>query len=89
MCGQAHREVVYAFPSPVMLRPALAKAITDRARCILVVPVAIIAPHWHKLLAASVLSPLAYPDGFLRVRRPLPLLLHAGSYRPTELAIFA
>ena len=89
VCGLAHREVVYAFPPPVMLRPALAKAIADRARCVLVVPVAIIAPHWHKLLAASVLSPLAYPDGFLRIRRPLPLLLHEGSYRPTELAIFA
>ena len=52
VCGQAHREVVYAFPSPVMLQPALAKAIADRARCILVVPVAIVAPHWHKLPVA-------------------------------------
>ena len=88
MCSQTHREVVYAFPSPVMLRPALAKAIADRARCILVVPVSIIVPHWHKLLAASVLSSMAYPDGFLLVRRPLPLLLHVGSYRLSELAIF-
>ncbi len=67
----------------------LAKAMEDRACCVLVMAVTIIAQHWRKLLAASVLSPLAYPEGFLRIRHPLPALLHVGTYRPSELAIFA
>ena len=87
--GAAHRKVVYTFPPPILLRGAIAKALEDRARCVLVVPVAVIAQHWHKLLAASVLPPHDFTEGFLRVRQPLPLLDHAGSYRPTELAIFA
>ncbi len=61
-----HREVIYAFPPLHLLRHALAKAIEDRARCALVV--AVITPHWNKLLTASVLPPLEFPDGFLRVR---------------------
>ena len=89
VCGADHRETIYAFPPLHLLRHALAKAIADRARCILVVAVAVIAPHWNKLLAASVLPPLEVPEGFLRVRNPLPLLLHAGAYRPSELAVFA
>ena len=88
VCGAAHREVVKAFPPPILLRGAIAKALEDRARCVLVVPVAVVAPHWHKLLAASVLSSRDFPEGFLRVRQPLLLLDPAGSYRPTELAIF-
>ncbi len=31
------------------------------ALCVLIVPVAILAPHWNKLLTASVLPPLAVP----------------------------
>jgi hypothetical protein len=89
VCGATHREVIYAFPPPIVLRGAIAKAMEDRALCVFVVAVAIIAPHWHKLLAASVLPRRDFPEGFLRVRQPLPLLDHAGSYRPTELAIFA
>ena len=61
----------------------------DRALCVFVVAVAIIAPHWHKLLAASVLPRRDFPEGFLRVRQPLPLLDYAGTYHPTELAVFA
>jgi hypothetical protein len=89
VCCADHRETIYAFPPLHLLRLALAKAIADRARCVLVVAVAVLAPHWNKLLAASVLPLLEFPDGFLRVRNPLPLLLHAGAYRPTELAVFA
>ena len=89
VCGTAHCEVVYAFPPPIMLRGAIANAMEDWALCVFVVAVAIIAPHWHKLLAASVLPRRDFPEGFLRVRQPLPLLDHAGSCRPTELAIFA
>ncbi len=78
VCCADHREVIYAFPPLHLLRHALAKAIADRARCVLVVAVAVIAQHWNKLLAASVLTPLEFSDGFLRVCNPLPLLLHAS-----------
>ena len=90
VCGVAHREVVYAFPPASMVRAAVEKACADRALCLLVVPVAILAPHWNKLLAASVLPHVPpYRDGFVRVRRPDKHLLHAGSFAPTELAVFA
>ena len=79
VCCTSHCEVVYAFPPPVMLRGAIAKAMEDLALCVFVVAVAIIAPHWHKLLAASVLPRRDFPEGFLRVQQPLPLLDYAGT----------
>jgi hypothetical protein len=89
--GLSHREVVYAFPPSQLVRPAVEKACADRALCVLVVPVAILAPHWNKLLAASVLprrSP--YLDGFLRVRDPTRKVAWSGSSAaPAELAVFA
>lgn len=90
VCGRRHREVLYAFPPPLLLRPTVEKACADAARCVLVVPVSILAPHWNKLLAASVLSQSSgFPGGYARVRRPGPLLRHAAGYTPEELAIFA
>ena len=80
-CREVHREVVYAFPSSALVRATVEKAITDRALCILVLPVAILAPYWSKLLPASVLPRAAapYADGFLRIRTPGACLLHAGA----------
>jgi hypothetical protein len=88
-CGKMHREVVYAFPPPVLLRPVIQKACADGARCVLVATVAVLAPHWHKLLRSSVLPQALFPDGFARIRKPRPLLLHTGSFAPSELAVFA
>ena len=51
LCGSRHREVVYAFPPSALIRPTVEKAVADRALCVLVVPVAILAPYWGKLLA--------------------------------------
>jgi hypothetical protein len=91
VCGLPHREVVYAFPPPQFLRPAVEKACADRALCVLVVPVAILAPHWNKLLAASVLPRRApYLDGFFRVREPTRSVAWSGAADPpAELAVFA
>ena len=91
VCGSTHREVVYAFPPPQFLRPAVEKACADRALCLLVVPVAILAPHWNKLLAASVLPRRApYLDGFFRVREPSRSVAWSGDADPpAELAVFA
>jgi hypothetical protein len=57
---------------------------------VLVVPVAILAPYWSKLLYASAL-PLGAPfeEGFVRFRAPARHLRHQGAYAPSELAVFA
>ncbi len=90
-CGLTHREVVYAFPPSQLVRPAVEKACADRALCVLVVPVAILAQHWNRLLAASVLPRRApYLDGFFRVRDPARSVAWSGSSAaPAELAVFA
>jgi hypothetical protein len=88
-CGSLHQEVLYAFPPLHLIRPTVDKACADRAKCVLIVPVSILACYWEKLLAASVL-PLDHrgPDGFIRIRSPAPHLLHAHGFAPSELAIF-
>ena len=87
-CGQYHREVAYAFPPAGLIKPVVRKAVADAALCVLVVPVAITAPYWHKLLRASVLPAGPAPDGFLRIRNPRTALCLAGSFDPKELAVF-
>ena len=44
LCGSAHREVIYAFPPLSLVRATVEKACVDLALCVLVVPVAILAP---------------------------------------------
>ena len=70
-CGLAHREVLFLHPPSALVRATVEKACADRALCVLLVPVAILAPHWGRLLAASVLPRVPpYADGFRRVRDP-------------------
>ena len=89
-CGAVHREVLYAFPPDALVRATVEKACADRALCVLIVPVAILAPHWNKLLSASVLPRRApYADGFARIRDPARQLQRAGADVPAELAVFA
>ena len=89
-CGCLHREVLYVFPPPQLVRAVVAKACADRALCVLVVPVAILASYWHKLLAASVLPHRPpFTDGFHRIRNPEPLLRAAHGLDTLELAVFA
>ena len=89
-CGQAHREVLYAFPPAALVRATVEKACADRPLCVLVVQVAILAPYWSKLLYASAL-PLGalFEEGFVRFRSPASHLRHPGDYSPSELAVFA
>jgi hypothetical protein len=88
-CGDAHREVLFVHPPSALVRATLEKAMADRALCALLVPVAILAPHWSKLLAASVLPRRApYADGFLRVRDPSRVLSWPDPHGPAELALF-
>jgi hypothetical protein len=89
-CGVDHRDVVYAYMPDHLVRAAVEKKMVDRTLCVLVVPVAILAPYWNHLLSASVLPLRApYADGFARVRRPAILVQNLGPGAPAELAVFA
>ena len=66
------------------MRPAVEKACADRDLCVLIVPVAILAPHWNKLLAASALPRRALTALPGSATRPW-----SGSGAvPAELAVF-
>jgi len=83
-CGGVHREAVYAFPPPRLLREVVAKALADRAVGIFLTPVVVTSPVWQKLRQASVLR---NEEGYVRVRRPARLL--SGAFPYADLAIFA
>ena len=55
-CGDRHREVAYVYQPAPLLRQCVKKAIADGGLCVIVVPVMITAPYWHKLVRASVLA---------------------------------
>ena len=84
-CGQAHREVVFAFPPPPLVRHFIAKARADQIRAVVVVPASITAPYWACLLAASL---TAGPEPFLKLRDPESLLEHTNDFHSSALALF-
>jgi len=84
-CGLVHAEVVYAYPPTVLARHVVNKAIQDGAMIVLVVPLAVTAPHWQKLLRASV---VANSDRYLRVRNVSMSVSHSTADDPRELAVF-
>ncbi len=93
-CGSVPRVRVYAsqgrlrVPSVAPRTATVEKAVADRALCVLVLPVAILAPYWSKLLYASFLPRAApYADGFLRFCAPNARLLHVGGYAPRRLRL--
>jgi hypothetical protein len=89
LCGEHHREVVYAYPPFPLIRQCVRKAIADGCLCVLVVPVAITAPYWHQLVRASVLRAKPAVDGFMRIRNVGRVILDGVGQAPAELAIFA
>lgn len=89
VCGDAHREVGYAFPPTPLIRHFVQKATADSALCVVIVPVAVTAPHWNKLVRASVLDAKPAVDGFYRVRSPHKAIQDAPGALPSELAVFA
>jgi hypothetical protein len=82
-CGLAHQETLFAFPPPPLLNAFVAKARADRARAVVLTPLAVTAPYWSKLLRASVV-PNAL--GYLRIRDSLAL---PDSDVAGQLALFA
>ena len=87
LCGLRHTEAIYAFPPPALLTRLVAKAVADRAVGIIVVPLLVTSPVWHKLQLASVLPGR---DGYVRIRRARRLLDHAQSLSTSspDLALF-
>ena len=88
-CADQHREVGYAYPPHPLIRNFVKKAIADAMLCVVVVPVAVTAPYWHKLVRASVLDSRPAVDGFFRVRNPHKVVEGAAGTLPSELAVFA
>jgi hypothetical protein len=84
-CGLRHREASFAFPPRNLISAFIAKAAADRIRAIVLVPLAVTEPFWPALLQASVVD----GQGFDILRRPGPLLLHAGGQHFSALALFA
>ena len=85
VCGKRHREVAYAYPPTVLARHVVNKAMQDGARMVLVVPLAVTAPHWQKLLRASVVN---NAERYLRVRDVRASVRHVSADDPSELAVF-
>lgn len=85
-CGCRHREVNYIFSPRAVERMALRKSIADGAKAIIVMPLAVTHPFWHKLVRASVVRNV---DGYVRVKGLAARLSHAQSEGPRELALFA
>jgi hypothetical protein len=57
--------------------------------CVVIVPVAVTAPYWHKLVRASVLDCRPAVDGFFRVRNPHKVVEGAAGTLSSELTVFA
>ena len=50
ICGQSHREVLFAFPPPNLLNRFVITAQADGVRAVVITPLAVSAPYWTKLL---------------------------------------
>ncbi len=74
--------MLFAFPPSSLVRgvvevlAVVEKECADQVLCVLVVPVAVLAPHWDKMLATSALPRDAqYAYGFVRIRDSALILL--------------
>ena len=65
-CNCWHREVLFAYPPTKLIPRFIAKARADGARAVVVVPLAVSAPYWARLLRASVSTD---PKGYTAIRK--------------------
>jgi hypothetical protein len=84
-CHQLHRETVFAFPPLPLINRFLHKAMIDKVRGIVVVPLAVTSQYWNRLLQVSIGNA---PDGYYRLRHAHSHLDWAADYTAPELAIF-
>ena len=85
-CRLRHRETVFAFPPRVLIRRFIAKAREDGVRGVVIVPFAITAPYWPRLVAAS--RPVG-DKPFIHIRNPGQIFTGTRSFLPPALAVFA
>lgn len=85
-CRRTHRETIFAYPPRVLLSRFVRKARADGARGIVIVPFAITASYWPRLMEAA--RPI---DGkpFVHIRSPEKMLVETQDLSSPALAIFA
>ena len=86
-CRQWHAEVPYLFPPMGLEKAALAKAQADGLRTIVVVPLAVQAPHWAQLRRCAVAG--GPPGGFVRLAGTGRWVERLGGRRVSDWAVFA
>ena len=65
-CHNWHREVLFAYPPTRLIPRFIAKARADGILAVVVVPLAVSAPYWVRLLKASISKD---PKGFTAIRK--------------------
>jgi hypothetical protein len=85
-CNCVHRETFFAFPPRALMRRFVAKAQADGARGVVLVPLAITASYWPRLVAAA--RPIGN-QSFVHIRNPETVLVDAQGHLPPALAVFA
>jgi hypothetical protein len=88
-CAEQHYEVGYAYTPHPLIRHFVKKAIADAMLCVVIVPVAVTASYWHKLVRASVLDCRPAVDSFFRVCNPHKVVEGADGTLPCPTAVFA
>ena len=87
-CGSWHRETLHVFAPTNLLRRFMAKATSDGARALVVVPFSITAFYWRGLLEAA-LPVNDKGELFKRLRNAADMLAEPGRYSGPCLALFA
>ena len=87
-CGAWHRETLHVFAPTNLLRRFMAKASSDGARALVVVPFSITAFYWRGLLEAA-LPVNDKGELFKRLRNTADVLADPGRYSGSSLALFA
>jgi hypothetical protein len=87
-CGMEHRETLFVFAPPSLLRRFMAKAEADEVRAIVIVPFSVTAFYWRFL--TEVALPVNDAGEFFLVLRNLrQWLVNPELYRGAKLALFA
>lgn len=85
-CNRSHRETIFAFPPTALIRRFISKARADGIRALVLVPFAITASYWPRLLAAC--RPVDNRK-FRHLRNPGSVLVDASGFSSPSLALFA
>ena len=88
-CGKGHREVIFAYPPPDLVKVFIRKAMADGVRGLVLVATAVTAPFWGRLLEAALPRPEVGGEPFRRLRRLDRLLEGPADLHVGELALFA